>query len=153
MSSIEKPNPKNSQNVSIEKFQQLELKFNKLLERQTKDLDSRRVIIEIDPPPNEGSNLKPTKLPEFHGIRSEYPAWRAAVLDTFRMDWLLFGYDNSRAFLMLYNSLKGSARTKAGSFYENGGVHQTRDPEDFIEFWIGSTWTQQEFLGQMQNYT
>ena len=126
---------KNSQSVSIEQFRQLEKQLNMLLEKQTsKNLNLKKVIIEKDPPKNEGINLKPTKLPEFLGNRSEYPAWRAAVLDTFRMDWLLFGYVNSRAFLMIYKSLKGSARTKAGPFYENGGVHQTRDPEDFIEF-------------------
>ena len=50
------------------------------------------------------------------------------------MDWNLFGCENSRAFLVIYNSLKGTARIKAGPFYENGGVGQTRDPEDFIEF-------------------
>lgn len=134
-SDLEFSNQDNLQSVSLEQFRQLERKFNRLLEKQTsKNLNPKRVIIEKDPPQNEGLNLKPTKLPEFLGIRSEYPAWRAAVLDTFRMDWLLFGYDNSRAFLMIYKSLKGSARTKAGPFYENGGVHQTRDPEDFIEF-------------------
>ncbi|KAI0992151.1 hypothetical protein K3495_g16035 [Podosphaera aphanis] len=50
------------------------------------------------------------------------------------MDWNLFGYDNSRAFLMIYNSLKGGALEKAGPFYEAGGINKTRDPEDFIEF-------------------
>lgn len=92
------------------------------------------MIIEKDPPQNENVNIKPTKLPEFHGNRAKYPAWRAAVLDTLRMDWLVFGYDNSIVFLMIYNALKSTARIKAGSFYENGGVNSTRDPEDFIEF-------------------
>lgn len=126
---------KDSRVVSVEEFRQLQQQFNRLLEKQGgHDSYSRKVIIEKDPPRNEGANLKPTKLPEFNGNRAEYSAWRAAVLDTFRMDWLLFGYDNSRAFLMIYNAFKGVARIKAGPFYENGGVHNARDPEDFIEF-------------------
>ena len=35
---------------------------------------------------------------------------------------------------MIYSSLKGTALKKAGPFYEAGGVHGTRDPEDLIEF-------------------
>ena len=35
---------------------------------------------------------------------------------------------------MIYNSLKGNALERAGPFYEAGGVEDTRDPEDFIEF-------------------
>ncbi|KAI0991373.1 hypothetical protein K3495_g16814, partial [Podosphaera aphanis] len=50
------------------------------------------------------------------------------------MDWNMFGYDNSRAFLMIYNALKGGALEKAGPFYEAGGINKTRDPEDFMEF-------------------
>ena len=135
MNPISNKNPRDSQTVSIEEFRELQHQFQKLLEKQsTKATTGRRFIIEKDPPQNESTNLKPTKLPEFNGSRTEYPAWRAAVLDTFRMDWNLFGYDNSRAFLMIYNALKGTARTKAGPFYEAGGVHMTRDPEDFIEF-------------------
>ena len=123
------------QMVPIEEFRELQHQFKKLLEKQScKPTSTKRFIIEKDPPPSEHTSLKPTKLPEFIGIRAEYPAWRAAVLDTFRMDWNLFGYDNSRAFLMIYNALKGTARTKASSFYEAGGVRNTRDPEDFIEF-------------------
>ncbi|KAI0998624.1 hypothetical protein K3495_g9573 [Podosphaera aphanis] len=50
------------------------------------------------------------------------------------MDWNAFGYDSSRAFLIIYDALKGGALEKAGPFYEAGGVNRTRDPEDFIEF-------------------
>lgn len=49
------------------------------------------VHIEKDPPPTHGLGLKPTKLPEFDGTRSNYPSWRTAVLDIFRMDWNTFG--------------------------------------------------------------
>ena len=35
---------------------------------------------------------------------------------------------------MIFGALKGTALKKAGPFYEAGGVHGTRDPEDFIEF-------------------
>merc|ERR1712110_907120 len=38
------------------------------------------------------------------------------------------------AFVMIYGALKGAALKRAGSFYEAGGVHGTRKPEDFIEF-------------------
>lgn len=120
--------------VPIEEFRELQQQFKKLLDTQSCKITPKRLIIEKDPPLRENTCLKPTKLPEFVGNRAEYPAWRAAVLDTFRMDWYLFGYDNSRAFLMIYNALKGTARTKASPFYESGGVHNTRDPEDFIEF-------------------
>ncbi|KAI0991045.1 hypothetical protein K3495_g17142, partial [Podosphaera aphanis] len=117
-------------------FLKLKRQFEELISRQasTSQVTSSRVIIEKDPPPKSGQNFKPTKLPEFHGSRTRYPAWRAAVLDTFRMDWNLFGYDNSRAFLMIYNSLRGGALEKAGPFFEAGGVNQTRDPADFLEF-------------------
>ena len=50
------------------------------------------------------------------------------------MDWNLFGYDDSRAFIMIYRAMKGVALTKVGPFYERGGVNGTRKPEDFIEF-------------------
>lgn len=50
------------------------------------------------------------------------------------MDWILFGYDDSRAFLMIYSALRGTVLKKSGPFYEAGGVHGTRNSEDFIEF-------------------
>ena len=128
-------NNENLQTVSVKEFRDLQEQFKKLLQMHSgKATTTMRFIIEKDPPQSESTGLKPTKLPEFNGNRAEYPAWRAAVLDNFRMDWNLFGYDNSRAFLVIYNALKGTARIKAGPFYEAGGVHETRDPEDFIEF-------------------
>ncbi|KAI0992884.1 hypothetical protein K3495_g15300 [Podosphaera aphanis] len=124
------------QTVSVSDFLKLKRQLEELVTRQasTSQATSSRVVIEKDPPPESGQKFKPTKLPEFHGNRIRYPAWRAAVLDTFRMDWILFGYDNSRAFLMIYNSLRGGASEKAGPFFEAGGVNQTRDPADFLEF-------------------
>lgn len=107
-----------------------QLKLQKINTEGTKE----RVVIEKDPPPERALGLKPSKLPKYDGNKCNYPAWRAAVLDTFRMDWLAFGYDNSRAFLMIYRALKGKALKKAGPFYETGGVCGTRNPEDFIEF-------------------
>lgn len=122
--------------VSWSDFQALQLELKKLAKQQSNQnkVAVSKPIIEKDPPKEFGKDLRPTKLPEFHGNRSRYPAWRKAVLDTFRMDWNLFGYDNSRAFLMIYNSLKDNALERAGPFYEAGGVEDTRDPEDFIEF-------------------
>lgn len=92
------------------------------------------VRIDKNPPPENASGLKPTPLPDFDGNRNNYAAWRTAVLDTFRMDWNIFGYDDDRAFLMIYKAMKGSALAKVGPFYERGGVDGTRKPEDFIEF-------------------
>ncbi|KAI0998615.1 hypothetical protein K3495_g9580, partial [Podosphaera aphanis] len=108
------------QTVSIAEFQKLKQQLEELVSRQnnTFQVAGSRVFIEKDPPPESGASFKPTKLPEFHGSRTRYPAWRTAVLDTFRMDWNLFGYDNSRAFLMIYNSLRGHALEKSGPFFE-----------------------------------
>lgn len=124
------------QTVSIAESQKLKQKLEELLSRQKSNsqVGCSRVFIEKDPPPESGASFKPTRLPEFHGSRTRYPAWRTAVLDTFRMDWNLFGYDNSRALLMIYNSLRGNALEKAGPFFEVGGISGTRDPEDFLEF-------------------
>ncbi|KAI0994788.1 hypothetical protein K3495_g13394 [Podosphaera aphanis] len=122
-------------NISIHDFLQLKQQLNDLISRQSSSsLAKTKVIIDKDPRKEFGGKVKPTNLPEFYGSRTRYPAWRTAVLDTFRVDWNEFGYDNSRAFLIIYNSLKGGALEKAGPFYEAGGVNRTRDPEDFIEF-------------------
>lgn len=120
--------------VSIEAFLEIQKQLKEVLAKQARQKPETKVFIEKDPPPTNGANLKPTKLPLYYGDRENYPAWRTAVLDIFRMDWNLFGYDNSRAFLMIFGALKGTALKKAGPFYEAGGVHGTRDPEDFIEF-------------------
>ncbi|KAI0991675.1 hypothetical protein K3495_g16512, partial [Podosphaera aphanis] len=122
--------------VSREEFVALQKQLRELRENQDKQKEnhSSRVTIEKDPPPENGKGLKPTKLPEFEGNRANYPSWRTAVIDIFRMDWNTFGYDDSRAFVLIYGALKGSALKKAGPFYEVGGVMGTRKPEDFIEF-------------------
>lgn len=121
--------------VSREEFALLQEQLKQLLANQSKSNKSAStVVIEKDPPPSHGKGLKPTKLPEYHGDRLTYPSWRTAVLDIFRMDWNVFGYDDSRAFVMIYGALKGTALKRAGPFYEAGGVHGTRKPEDFLEF-------------------
>ncbi|KAI1007243.1 hypothetical protein K3495_g978 [Podosphaera aphanis] len=121
--------------VSREEFNRLQNTLKQLLANQaneTKSSNAGTVIIEKDPPPEHGKGLKPTKLPEYHGDRSTYPSWRTVVLDIFRMDWNVFGYDDSRSFIMTYGALKGSALKRAGPFYEAGGVHGTRKLEDFF---------------------
>ena len=123
-----------SQIITVEAFMRMQKQLEQLQKIKTPLKAEPRVHIEKDPPPSTSTSLKPTELPEIYGDLEHYPSWRAAVLDIFRMDWNLFGYDNLRAFLMIYKSLKGSALKKAGPFYENGGVHGTRNPEDFIEF-------------------
>lgn len=123
-----------TQTISVEAFLEMQKQLKDVLAKQARQKPETKVSIEKDPPPANGTNLKPTKLPLYYGDRENYPAWRTAVLDIFRMDWILFGYDNSRAFLMIFGALKGAALKKAGPFYEAGGVHGTRDPEDFIEF-------------------
>ncbi|KAI0992755.1 hypothetical protein K3495_g15430, partial [Podosphaera aphanis] len=129
-------NDSSSQSVSMSDFKKLERQLDELVSKQQtmSKPPPKKVIIEKDPPNEFANKIKPTSLPEFHGSRIRYPAWRTAVLDTFCMDWNMFGYDDSRAFLMIYNALKGGALEKAGPFYEAGGIMQTRNPDDFIEF-------------------
>ncbi|KAI1007607.1 hypothetical protein K3495_g630 [Podosphaera aphanis] len=98
------------------------------------DAAATGVVIEKDPAPGEGLRFRPTELPEYNGKRENYPAWRSAVLLIFKMDWNAFNYTNPRAFLAIYTSLKGDAQTKAGAFFEAGGVDGTQRPEDFLEF-------------------
>ena len=68
---------------------------------------STKVIIIKNPAANNVLGIKPTKLPIYEGNRQSYPAWRRAVLSIFRMDWNTFSYNDQRAFLMIYNSLRG----------------------------------------------
>ncbi|KAI0998562.1 hypothetical protein K3495_g9636 [Podosphaera aphanis] len=103
-----------------------------LQDSQTQPLISQAVIIIKDPPAPNDTQFRPTPLPEYDGNKMNYPGWRQAVLDIFRMDWNTFGYTDTRAFLLLYTSLKGEARTKAGPFYETGGVNGTKRPEDSL---------------------
>lgn len=95
---------------------------------------STEVVIIKNPAIHDVFGLKPTKLPIYEGNRQSYPAWRRAVLSIFRMDWNTFAYDNQRAFLMIYNALRGEAQRKSVSFFEVGGVNGTQRPEDFLEF-------------------
>lgn len=92
------------------------------------------VVINKEPAPIVPVLFRPSDLPKYDGNEDLYPAWRRAVLDTLGMEWNIFGYTDSRAFLSIYNSLEGTARRKASAFYEVGGVNGTRRPEDFIEF-------------------
>ena len=124
--------------VSIEEFRRLQDKLDEVIRKQNQQQSPQkstsRVVIEKDPPPEYGSGMKLTKLPTYDGNRKNYPSWRTAVLDIFRMDWNAFGYDESRAFVMIHGALKGTALEKAGPFYEAGRVNGTRKPEDFLEF-------------------
>lgn len=129
--------------VSLAEFNKLKIQMKVLTKRLPEEVERNnrktagsveRARIDKDPPPENASGLKPTPLPDFDGTRNNYAAWCMAVLDTFRMDWSLFGYDDSRAFLMIHRAMKESALAKVGPFYERGGVQGTRKPEDFIEF-------------------
>lgn len=84
-----------SQVISIEAFVRLQKQLVEVLARQSPKLLEAKVRIEKDPPPPENCNLKATKLSLYYGERENYLAWRTAVLDIFRMDWILFGYDDS----------------------------------------------------------
>ena len=90
--------------VSREEFTQLQKQLSNILSKQTSEKRKNSVWIEKDPPAENTSGFKPTKLPEYEGNRANYPAWRTAVLDIFRMDWNTFGYDNSRAFVLIYGA-------------------------------------------------
>ncbi|KAI0994355.1 hypothetical protein K3495_g13827 [Podosphaera aphanis] len=78
--------------------------------------------------------FKPMTLPQYDGNTKAYPVWRKTVLDIFRMDWHAFGYTDSRAFLMIFNALKGKARDTAAAFYEAGGINGSNRPEDFLAY-------------------
>ncbi|KAI1005249.1 hypothetical protein K3495_g2968 [Podosphaera aphanis] len=100
----------------------------------TNDATPTGVVIIKHPAPPEGLRFRPTELPEYNGNRENYPAWRSVVLLIFQMDWHAFNYTDTRAFLAIYMSLKGDEQTKAGAFFEAGGIDGTRRPEDFLEF-------------------
>ncbi|KAI1001630.1 hypothetical protein K3495_g6570 [Podosphaera aphanis] len=84
------------------------------------------VTIIKDPGAPNGVQFRPTPLPEYDGNKLNYPGRRQAVLDIFRMDWNNFGYTDTRAFLLINTALKGEARTKAGPFYETGGIDRNK---------------------------
>ncbi|KAI1004334.1 hypothetical protein K3495_g3876 [Podosphaera aphanis] len=105
-----------------------------LQQAQTPLPHTQNITIIKDPAAPNGVQFRPTPLPEYDGNKSNYPGWRQAVLDIFRMYWHNFGYTDTRAFLLIYTALKGDARSKAGPFYETGGVGGTKRPEDFIAF-------------------
>ncbi|KHJ33769.1 hypothetical protein EV44_g1748 [Erysiphe necator] len=64
-------------------------------------------VVILKDPPTKNPNLKPNSFPIYDGDRATYPAWRRAVLSALRIDWLIFGYTNSRVFLMIYKALDG----------------------------------------------
>ena len=98
-----------------------------------------KVTITKDPArPNE--SLKPTSFPIYDGDKTNYAAWRRAVLSILKMDWKMFGYTNSRVFLMIYKALEGKAQRQAGAYLEFGGLNGKERPEDFVEFLDRSNW-------------
>lgn len=128
-------NPIEDSDSDEERLTSLQTQIDELRRRLTLNDDTTTgVVIEKDPAPAEGLRFRPTELPEFNGRRDNYPAWRSAVLLIFRMDWHAFNYTDTRAFLSIYTALKGDAQTKAGAFFEAGGIDGTRRPEDFLEF-------------------
>ena len=104
------------------------------LRNRSRSEASPAVVINKEPAPRTPVLFRPSDLPKYDGSEDLYPAWRRAVLDTLGMEWNMFGYTDSRAFLSIYKSLEGSARRKASAFYEVGGVNGARRPEEFIEF-------------------
>lgn len=93
-------------------------------------------------PPTRTPNLKPNTFPVYDGDRATYPAWRKAVLSALRIDWLTFGYTNSRVFLMIYKALDGKAQRQAATYFESGGLGGLERPEDFIAFLDRGNWDQ-----------
>lgn len=65
--------------ISIEAFLDMQKQLKEVLVKQARQKPETKVHIEKDPPPSNGENLKPTKIPFYHGDRENYPAWRTAV--------------------------------------------------------------------------
>lgn len=99
-------------------------------------------VIILKDPPTRNPNLKPNSFPIYDGDRATYPAWRRAVLSALRIDWLTFGYTNSRVFLMIYKALDGKAQRQAATYFESGGLGGLERPEDFIAFLDRGNWDQ-----------
>lgn len=94
----------------------------------------------IKDPALKTESLKPTTFPTYDGDKTNYGAWRRAVLSILRMDWNTFSYTDSRVFLMIYKALEGKAQRQAGAYFESGGLHGKERPEDFISFLDRSNW-------------
>lgn len=99
-------------------------------------------VVILKDPPTKNPNLKPNSFPIYDGDRATYPAWRRAVLSALRIDWLTFGYTNSRVFLMIYKALDGKAQRQAATYFESGGLGGLERPEDFIAFLDRGNWDQ-----------
>lgn len=70
-------------------------------------------IVEIlKSPAHPIANMKPTSFPLYNGDRSNYLAWRRAVLSALKIDWNTFRCTNSRVFLMIYKPLEGKLRNR-----------------------------------------
>lgn len=85
-------------------------------------------------PANPIANMKPTSFPLYNGDRSNYPAWRRAVLSALRIDWNTFKYTNSRVFLMIYKALEGKAQKQANPFFESGGIGAPKSQKILYRF-------------------
>lgn len=59
---------------------------------------------------------------------------RTAVLDILRIDLLLFEYDDTRPFVIIFEVQKGTILREVGPFNETRENSGTQKPEDFIEF-------------------
>lgn len=92
--------------------------------------------------PQTNCKIKPTTFPVYNGDKLMYPAWRRAVLSILKMDWLTFGYTDSRVFLMIYKALEGKAQKRAAAYFESGGLQGKETPEDFIKFLDRGNWDQ-----------
>lgn len=91
------------------------------------------VVIKKDPARTQGKR-QPNVFSKYDGNKTNYPAWRRAVLAALRMGWNTFKYTNSSVFLMIYMSLEGVAKDQAGGFFEAGGHNGKEDPKDFFAY-------------------
>ncbi|KAI1000834.1 hypothetical protein K3495_g7364 [Podosphaera aphanis] len=95
-------------------------------------------VVIIKDPARSSSKRNPTEFKTYNGDRSNYPAWRRAVLPALKIDWntfeYTFEYTDSYVFLKIYETLEGKAQNQAAAYFESGGLRGEEGPEYFIAF-------------------
>ncbi|KAI0993700.1 hypothetical protein K3495_g14484 [Podosphaera aphanis] len=97
--------------------------------------------------------IKPTQFPSFNGNRASYPGWWKFILNALKVAWNTFEYDDSQVFMMIYQSLQGTAYCQlVGFFGMRDGVQRT-DSRNFLNCLIERITIQQEASGLRANST
>ncbi|KAI0995815.1 hypothetical protein K3495_g12367 [Podosphaera aphanis] len=83
-------NPLEDSDGEDERITELQSQIDELRQLVNPPHAHANVVIEKDPASADGLRVRPTELPIYDGSRSNYPAWRRAVLMIFRIDWNAF---------------------------------------------------------------